>query len=152
MLHALLLAYLFYVPRRAYPPYGFFILNRMGMEDYVQHMYPEDDLETHGDYLMYRSYPDFTAKRLAMAHPIPSDDSCRDTPDISIASRGGLSGSTKSAGRFSDAQGRAPSQTDILTNWQHLLSKNREKGRSETVGLWMFATDAREPMKDVMMR
>ena len=27
-----------------------------------------------------------------------------------------------------------------------------DKGRSQTVGLWMFATDAREPMIDVMLR
>lgn len=28
----------------------------------------------------------------------------------------------------------------------------KEKGRSQIVGLWMFATDAREPMIDVMIR
>ncbi|KAI0065032.1 hypothetical protein BV25DRAFT_125061 [Artomyces pyxidatus] len=122
---------MFLFERQAYPPYGFFILNRMGMEDYVRHMYPEDDMEAHGDYLMYRSYPDFTAKRLAMARSPQSDSEIED---------------------FTDAHGRTPSSTDLLTNWQLLLSKSREKGPSETVGLWMFATDAREPLKDVMMR
>jgi hypothetical protein len=28
-------------------------------------MYPEDDLEMHGQYLMYRTYPEYTAARLA---------------------------------------------------------------------------------------
>jgi hypothetical protein len=37
----------------------------MGMDDYVQRLYPEDDIGAHGNYLMLRSYPDFTAKRLA---------------------------------------------------------------------------------------
>ncbi|KAI0044785.1 hypothetical protein FA95DRAFT_1574238 [Auriscalpium vulgare] len=123
---------MFLFEREAYPPYGFFILNRMGMEDYVLHMHPEDDMETHGDYLMYRRYPEFTSKRLAMAHPASN------LPD--------------SADRFTDAHGRNPTPTDVLTNWQVLLSKSRDKGRSETVGLWMFATDAREPMKTVLMR
>ena len=32
------------------------------------------------------------------------------------------------------------------------LAANKHKGKAITVGLWMFATDSREPMKDVMMR
>ena len=32
------------------------------------------------------------------------------------------------------------------------LSKNKHKGKAITVGLWMYTTDSREPMKDVMMR
>lgn len=30
--------------------------------------------------------------------------------------------------------------------------KPEQKGRSQVIGLWMFATDAREPMINVMMR
>jgi len=128
----------------------------MGMEDYVLHMYPEDDMETHGDYLMYRSYPDFTAKRLAVART--------NVASTSRSGSGGYDGRLHNlapshdftcvidADYYADAQGRASSLADALTNWQFLLSQEAEKGRSETVGLWMFATDAREPMKDVMMR
>ena len=32
------------------------------------------------------------------------------------------------------------------------LATDKRKGRAITVGLWMFATDSREPMKDVLMR
>ena len=32
------------------------------------------------------------------------------------------------------------------------LATNKHKGKAITVGLWMFATDSREPMKDVLMR
>ena len=32
------------------------------------------------------------------------------------------------------------------------LGTDKHKGRAITVGLWMFATDSREPMKDVLMR
>ncbi|KAK2465071.1 hypothetical protein APHAL10511_002879 [Amanita phalloides] len=55
---------MFLYERDAYPPYGFYILNRMGMDDYIQRLYPEDDISAHASYLMIRSYPDFTAERL----------------------------------------------------------------------------------------
>ena len=95
------------VPRDAHPPYGFYILNRMGMDDYIQRMYPEDDMHILGDYLMYKCYPDFTALRLGM-----------------------------------------PLDRDIDPE----LASDKHKGKAITVGLWMFATDSREPMKDVLMR
>ena len=37
----------------------------MGMSDYNQRLYPEDDVGAHGSYLMLRSYPDFTSQRLS---------------------------------------------------------------------------------------
>lgn len=79
----------------------------MGMDDYIQRMYPEDDMSVMGDYLMYKCYPDYTALRLGM----PLD---RDT------------------------------DPELVTN--------KHKGKAITVGLWTFATDSREPMKDVLMR
>ena len=97
------------VYRDAYPPYGFYILNRMGMDDYIQRMYPEDDMNILGDYLMYKCYPDYTGLRLGL----PMDNHRGIDPD---------------------------------------LKNDKHKGRSITVGLWMFATESREPMKDVMMR
>ena len=77
------------------------------MEDYIQRMYPEDDMTILGEYLMYKCYPDYTALRLGL----PLD---RDT----------------------DPE----------------LANDKHKGKVITVGLWMFATDSREPMKDVLMR
>ncbi|KAJ7154711.1 hypothetical protein C8R46DRAFT_1118172 [Mycena filopes] len=104
----------------SYPPYGFYILNRMGMDDYIQRLYPEDVTGIHGTYLMLRSYPDFTTRRIT--HACASYD---ETP-----------------GKFSDAW--------VVPNLDKLLEG--DKGRAHTVGLWMFPTDAREPMIDVMMR
>ncbi|KAJ6469520.1 hypothetical protein C8R45DRAFT_1017348 [Mycena sanguinolenta] len=104
----------------SYPPYGFYILNRMGMDDYIQRLYPEDVTGIHGTYLMLRSYPDFTNRRIS--HVLASHN---ETP-----------------GKFSDAW--------AVPNLDKLL--DGDKGRAHTVGLWMFPTDAREPMIDVMIR
>ncbi|KAJ7512555.1 hypothetical protein B0H11DRAFT_1788713 [Mycena galericulata] len=111
---------MFLYERDSYPPYGFYILNRMGMDDYIQRLYPEDVTGIHGTYLMLRSYPDFTGLRLAQI--LGSYD---EAPD-----------------KFSDAYS--------VPNLDKLL--DGDKGRAHTVGLWMFPTDAREPMIDVMMR
>ncbi|KAJ6572007.1 hypothetical protein B0H19DRAFT_1132175 [Mycena capillaripes] len=104
----------------SYPPYGFYILNRMGMDDYIQRLYPEDVTGIHGTYLMLRSYPDFTTRRIS--HVLSLND--------------------EAPGKFSDAWS--------VPNLDKLL--DGDKGRAHTVGLWMFPTDAREPMIDVMMR
>lgn len=111
---------MFLYERDTYPPYGFYILNRMGAVDFYQEIYPEDTIGAHGSYLMLQNYPDFTKARLAevqQANP-----------------------TTESDDRFAD-------------KWRVDLNIPREsKGRSQTLGLWMFATDAREPMIDVMIR
>jgi hypothetical protein len=108
---------MFLYERDAYPPYGFYILNRMGMDDYIQRIYPEDDIGAHGSYLMLRSYPEFTKRRLAH---LPQDHD-----------------------KFSE---------EYAFNREQVTPE--EKGRSGTqiIGLWMFTTDAREPMIDVMLR
>ncbi|KAJ7636996.1 hypothetical protein FB45DRAFT_789176 [Roridomyces roridus] len=111
---------MFLYERDEYPPYGFYILNRMGMDDYIQRLYPEDMTGIHGTYLMLRSYPEFTRLRLAQI-----SRSHREAPH-----------------KFSDAY----SVPDL-----EKLSDG-DKGRAHTVGLWMFPTDAREPMINVMMR
>ncbi|KAJ6501281.1 hypothetical protein DFH09DRAFT_1375837 [Mycena vulgaris] len=111
---------MFLYERDAYPPYGFYILNRMGMDDYIQRLYPEDVTGIHGTYLMLRSYPDFTSRRLS--HILSAHD---EPPE-----------------KFSDVYS--------IPNLDKLL--DGDKGRQNTVGLWMFPTDAREPMIDVMMR
>ncbi|TFK75505.1 hypothetical protein BDN72DRAFT_831759 [Pluteus cervinus] len=112
---------MFLYERDSYPPYGFYILNRVGSGDYVQRLYPEDNITSHGNYLMIRCYPDFTEQRLAAARK-------------------------RSAGaelpKFSDAL--------FVPGLDELTPE--QKGRSQVLGLWMFATEAREPMIDVMLR
>ncbi|KAK7046869.1 hypothetical protein R3P38DRAFT_2607968 [Favolaschia claudopus] len=111
---------MFLYERDSYPPYGLYILNRMGMDDYIQRLYPEDIAGIHGTYCMIRSYPDFTNRRISSV----------------------LSSHTEVPHKFSDAW--AIPTLESLTE--------EDKGRFHTVGLWMFPTDAREPMLDVMMR
>ncbi|KAF8918910.1 hypothetical protein CPB85DRAFT_1430069 [Mucidula mucida] len=114
---------MFLYERNEYPPYGFYVLNRQGMDDYIQRMQPDDDIGEVGGYVMLRSYPDFTRRRLAAIHeqhpleaPPPFDDAYR-LPSP---------GPTK-------------------------LEKEAESSY-KTVGLWVFASDAREPLCDVMRR
>ncbi|KAG1735623.1 uncharacterized protein EDB91DRAFT_1250457 [Suillus paluster] len=115
---------MFLYERDSYPPYGLYILNRVGMDDYIQRLYPEDGIGAHGSYLMMRHYPDFTARRLAEARDkLP------------------LSRQEGPASKF------AP---EFVVPDEQL--QDPEKGRSQTVGLWCFATDARESMQDVVLR
>lgn len=118
--------------RAAYPPYGLFILNRAGMHDYIHPIHPEDEIQPEGEYLMYRSYPEFTAKRLAMAklaHPTFTES-------------------------WTNACRRTPSANDPLTNWRYLLNQNPEKGTYETVMFWFLGSDSEqhEPLSDTMER
>ncbi|EGO03397.1 hypothetical protein SERLA73DRAFT_69271 [Serpula lacrymans var. lacrymans S7.3] len=112
---------MFLYERNSYPPYGFYILNRVGMDDYIQRLYPEDNIGAHGNYLMLRSYPEFTARRLAEART-----------KLSPSEHEGES--SKFAKEYS------------ILNPEKL--QDMDKGKSLTVGLWCFATDAREPLND----
>ncbi|KIJ61463.1 hypothetical protein HYDPIDRAFT_115942 [Hydnomerulius pinastri MD-312] len=116
---------MFLYERDSYPPYGLYIMNRVGMDDYIQRLYPEDSVGVHGSYLMMRHYPDFTARRLS-----------------EVRSKLPLSLQEGPATKF--AQEFAIADPEKL--------QDADKGRSQTVGLWCFATDAREPMTDVVMR
>lgn len=116
---------MFLYERDSYPPYGLYILNRVGMDDYIQRLYPEDGIGAHGSYLMMRHYPDFTTRRLADA---------RDK--LPLSKQEGPA--SKFAPEF------------VVPNLGQL--QDTEKGRSQTVGLWCFATDARESMQDVVLR
>lgn len=52
--------------RESEPRYGLYILNRAGPDDYIQYIYPEDDLALPSATLVsYRIYPEYTAKRLS---------------------------------------------------------------------------------------
>ncbi|KAJ3547233.1 hypothetical protein NM688_g5422 [Phlebia brevispora] len=119
---------MFLVEHQEYPPYGMYILNRMGTGDYERRLYPEDDMEVLGDYLMYRYYPDFTRKRLEMHLPYPLPPHFKPLFDQEFS-----------------RDNSAPDQTEDDP-------KREKKGNSVTLGLWMFPSDAREPLKDVMMR
>ncbi|KZT33175.1 hypothetical protein SISSUDRAFT_1037224 [Sistotremastrum suecicum HHB10207 ss-3] len=46
---------LFFFEREQEPRYGFFVLNRVGIEDYVQHLRAEDNVEPNPKLLFYRS-------------------------------------------------------------------------------------------------
>jgi hypothetical protein len=88
------------------------------MHDYIHAIHPEDEIQAaEGEYLMYRSYPEFTAKRLAMT---------KSTPRMAIDS-------------WTDAQRWAPSANDPLTNWRYLLDEKSDKGPHETVMSWFWA-------------
>ncbi|TDL24552.1 hypothetical protein BD410DRAFT_801891 [Rickenella mellea] len=97
---------MFLFEREEEPKYGFFILNRMGMDDYIQCISAKDEMDVREDYLMYRTNQPYSPEH---RHARPVDDSGRE-------------------------------------------SISPSKGQSEILGLWMFATDAREPMTVVMMR
>ncbi|KAH9000927.1 Dcp1-like decapping family-domain-containing protein [Lactarius hatsudake] len=122
----------FLFERAAYPPYGLFILNRAGMNDYIHPIHPEDEIQAEGEYLMYRSYPEFTAKRIAMAKSAP--------PALTES--------------WTDARRRAPSANDPLTNWRYLLNQKPDKGRHETVMFWFLGSDSEdhEPLADTIER
>lgn len=102
-------------------------MNRMGTDDYIRPLYPEDDMEISGDIVMIRFYPEFTSKRvqLGLPYPIPKEHRA-------------MFYSGLSADEF---ENNDPANTRI-----------EKIGTSVTVGLWMFSTDSREPLKDVMMR
>ncbi|KAL1938846.1 hypothetical protein VTO73DRAFT_11226 [Trametes versicolor] len=116
---------MFLFEKSTYPTYGFYILNRAGTDDYIRPIYPEDDMEIMGDYLMCRFYPDLTKTRLEMGLPFPIPPEHRAAFDHELSRR-------------------IPPEEQ---------AKPREKkGTSIILGLWMFPTDAREPLKEVMMR
>jgi hypothetical protein len=103
------------------------------MHDYIHPIYPEDEVQAaEGEYLMYRSYPEFTAKRLAMAKSAPKS-------------------LTKS---WTDTRRRPPSADDPLTNWRYLLNERPDKGPYETVMFWFLGSDSEqhEPLSDTIER
>ncbi|KAF9496022.1 hypothetical protein BDN71DRAFT_1589269 [Pleurotus eryngii] len=115
---------MFLYERDTYPPYGYYILNRQGTDDYNQRLYPEDNISTSGSYLMMRSYPSWSARRLE-----------------SIIKSSEAAGS-KVPDKFSPVW--------FIPDVEKY--KEADKAPGITIGLWMFATDSREPMMDVMVR
>lgn len=98
----------------------------MGTGDWGRRIYPEDDMQVVGDYLMYRHYPEYTNRRMQLGLPYPIPPDFKPLFDSEFAHDANEVGS-----------GPPPKE---------------KKGNSDTLGLWMFPTDAREPLKDVMMR
>ena len=85
-------------------------------------------MQVSGDYLMYRHYPEYTKRRMQLGLPHPIPPQFKPLFDSEFA----FDANDPSEGR------RTPPK--------------ESKGNSETLGLWMFPTDAREPLKDVMLR
>lgn len=81
---------------------------------------------------MYRSYPEFTNKRLAMAKSAPA----------------------MLMENWTDTYRPEPSASDLLTNWRYLLDQDPEKGPYETVMFWFLGSDSEqhEPLADTMER
>lgn len=108
-----------------------FILNKMGTGDFGRRLYPEDEPNISGDFLMYRYFPKYTEKRLSMNLPYPLPAEHRPLFDAEFAQENPeLSTPTD------------PGGTDI----------KEAKGIPTILGFWMFQTDTREPLKDVMLR
>ena len=116
------------------PVYGFYILNRLGTGDYSRRIYSEDDIEILGNYLMYRYYPHFTQKRIAMNLPFPLPPQLRPMFDQEFAKDQSL-----------------PKEPDQAP--QPGQPEKSKKGTSITLGIWQFPQDGRiETLKDVMLR
>ena len=116
-----------------------FILNRMGMDDYVQYIYPEDDLDIRGQFLLYRSFPDLTARRIAASRALPPLETHAPLETYTTVE-----------------PGTTPMPDDPLTNWRLFFnSAGDNKGGSQTVGLWMHETgdhDVKEVVKRCALR
>ena len=118
------------------PIYGFYILNRLGTGDYSRRIYPEDDVEVLGNYLMYRYYPAFTEKRTAMALPFPLPPQFCASFDLEFAKDHSMPDEPESAPKPNPQQ-----------------PYKAKKGTSITLGLWQFPQDGRsDTIKEVMLR
>lgn len=84
-------------------------------------------MEIIGDYLMCRFYIDFTKTRLEMGLPYPIPPDAREAFHAELNKR-------------------------VPPEYQDKDKDKEKRGRSTTLGLWMFSTDARDPLKEVMMR
>ncbi|EIN09140.1 hypothetical protein PUNSTDRAFT_143725 [Punctularia strigosozonata HHB-11173 SS5] len=78
---------MFLFQREDYPHYGYYILNRVGGEDWVSYIYPEDNIDgpDGSSYTYHYTYPDFTRARMARIYgrpPTPRSDAraVRDVP------------------------------------------------------------------------
>jgi hypothetical protein len=114
---------MFLYERNAYPPYGFYILNRAGTTDLNQRLYPEDVWHNNSTYTMLRFYPDFTARRIALLQAAHSSDPAAVADPFSY----------------------------IYAPDMDALNKLKEGERSKVIGLWINKNE-REPIVDVMKR
>lgn len=108
------------------------ILNKTNTGDWGRRIYSEDELTISGDYLMYRFFPDYTKKRLdwKLPHPIAEPHRTRFFHELA-----------------EDAKNAPPAPADPLG-----ITVSKEKGVSTILGLWMYPTDIRESLKDVLIR
>ncbi|KIY47320.1 hypothetical protein FISHEDRAFT_59741 [Fistulina hepatica ATCC 64428] len=59
---------MFLYERSAYPPYGIYVLNRQGLVDFMQNIYPEDKMGPDGALVGIRQYPRWTQARIQKVH------------------------------------------------------------------------------------
>ena len=101
------------------------------MQHHIHPINPKDEIQAaEGEYLIYRSYPEFIAMRLAMA-------------------KSALKSLTES---WTDAHRRLSSANDAPTDWCHLLSQEPDKGVHEAVMYWFLGSNSEqhEPLSDTI--
>ena len=108
--------------RSTYPPYGLFIFNRVEPRDYIQLLYPEDDMQEHGDLAIIRSYPELLEKRLNQVASIIGDQPPPD-PFSNIYSAPGI---------------------------ENLCQE--DKGSSRIIALWSLKTPSRDSVFTVLQK
>ncbi|THH17501.1 hypothetical protein EUX98_g9121 [Antrodiella citrinella] len=103
----------------------------MHMDNYSRRIYPEDEMDVSGLYLMYRCFPEFTKKRMELQLPYPLPAEQRSLFDAEF-SKDVASPSTQ-------------------TGSGEIVVKEI-KGKSSILGFWMFPLEEREPMGEVLIR
>ncbi|KAJ3475714.1 hypothetical protein NLI96_g11651 [Meripilus lineatus] len=120
---------MFLVEHEDFPPYGIYILNRMGTGDFSRRIYPEDDLQETKQFVLYRYYPDYTQKRIEMHLPYPLPPEFRPMFDKEF--------------EIDHSQIQQAAQQNPA---------KEKKGTSVTLGLWTYPTPTRESLATVMTR
>ncbi|KAF5364786.1 hypothetical protein D9758_009333 [Tetrapyrgos nigripes] len=118
---------MFLYERNSYPPYGFYILNRMGMDDHIQRLYPWDKVDASNSITMLRSFPFFAKSRTE-----------RIQAEVSLSS---------------DERPHLDKFADVY-KWDKDKEQvsDSDMGEPVTIGLWFYNTEGREPMKEVLSR
>lgn len=120
---------MFLYERDSYPPYGFYILNRTGADDYSQGFCPEDDVSVSGQFFMIRNFPDYTASRRALVGYNPATSTSADKFDKKYIPPEEVTGKDKGRAltfglwTFAGDDGKE-SMKDVLTKLYAYVKKN----------------------------
>lgn len=103
-----------------YPPYGFYIMNRMSVGDYIQFIYPEDSFSQMGKYLYIYHFPEFTEKRMRYVKETYGKDCGMEayvpTPEW-LAVPGGKKGTASSIGLWIENKDDGPELVRLYANF-----------------------------------